>query len=98
MTPQEFKEVNKLRQIHHLKTWKIYFQEVWNENKLFEIRKNDRGFQQGDLLILQEFDFLRQILTGREILCLVKYIFNSNGDFGLEEGFCAMSIKIIDKY
>lgn len=40
---------------HDLKTWPPYFQEVHIGRKNFEVRKNDRGFQQFDILNLREF-------------------------------------------
>ena len=39
---------------HELKTYPKYFQETIEGNKPFEIRKNDRNFQVGDVLILKE--------------------------------------------
>lgn len=36
--------------LHELKTYPKYFQETIEGNKLFEIRKNDRNFQVGDIL------------------------------------------------
>ena len=41
---------------HELKTYPKYFQETIEGNKPFEIRKNDRNFQVGDVLILKEWD------------------------------------------
>jgi ribosomal protein S17 len=42
--------------IHTLKTWPEYYKAVVEGRKKFEIRKNDRDFQVGDCLVLQEFD------------------------------------------
>ena len=47
--------------IHHLKTKPEYFQVVINGKKPFEIRFNDRNFQVGDKVILEEY-------TGKEII------------------------------
>lgn len=41
---------------HELKTWPQYFCRVADGTKTFEVRKNDRGFQPGDEVILKEWD------------------------------------------
>lgn len=41
---------------HHLKTLPVYFDAVYRGDKTFEIRENDRDFQTGGMLVLQEFD------------------------------------------
>lgn len=40
---------------HQLKIWPVYFARVLEGSKTFEVRKNDRGFQVGDTVQLQEF-------------------------------------------
>lgn len=47
---------------HDLKTWPAYFQRVWNGEKTFEIRLDDRGYQKHDTVTLREFD--RDIVCG----------------------------------
>ena len=78
--------------IHELKTWKEYFQEVFLGRKTFEVRKNDRDFQKGDTLILEEWDNKKQEYTGRRMVMNVSYILQG-GQFGIEEGFVVMSIQ-----
>lgn len=40
---------------HRLKTWPEYYQAMQENRKPFELRFNDRDFQEGDQLILEEF-------------------------------------------
>lgn len=84
---------------HDLKTDAYVFEEVVRGRKLFEIRKNDRGFQCGDLLRLRETRLTGAemaageplIYTGREIIVRVIGILHGP-KYGLAEGWCIMSI------
>jgi hypothetical protein len=42
--------------IHELKTHPQYFARLADGSKTFEIRKNDRGYQAGDVLVLREYN------------------------------------------
>lgn len=76
---------------HYLKTWPEYFIEVWMGNKSFEFRKDDRDFQIGDTLVLQEYDPKKGEHTGQHVKVKVTYILR---DFeGIAPGYCIMSIK-----
>lgn len=75
---------------HELKTWPEYFEEVLNGNKLFEIRKNDRNFKCGDILILREYDPFVKSYTGREIRVKVTYILDKKPF--VPDGYICMSI------
>ena len=75
--------------IHELKTWKEDFEEVFMGRKTFEVRKNDRNFQKGDILILKEWDNEKQEYTGRQMARGISYILNG-GQFGVENGFVVM--------
>ena len=44
------------RHDHRLKCWPVFYADIVNGSKTFELRRDDRGFQVGDLLILQEWD------------------------------------------
>lgn len=41
---------------HELKIWPQYYSRVTDGSKTFEVRDNDRGFQQGDTVLLKEWD------------------------------------------
>lgn len=44
---------------HDLKLWPQYYCRVADGTKTFEIRKNDRGFQPGDEVVLREWSPVR---------------------------------------
>lgn len=42
---------------HELKTWPVYFEEIASGRLPFSVRDNEgRGFQKGDIAVLQEWD------------------------------------------
>lgn len=59
---------------HNLKIDPLYFQPVIERKKLFEIRFNDRNFQVGDTVILQEYDRFNQKYTGRSLSATITFI------------------------
>lgn len=79
------------KRIHRLKTWPMLFKEVKAGRKTFEIRRNDRKFQQGDILMLEEYLPSNGTYTGAFIYMEVSYILEGD-KFGLEKGFVGMSI------
>lgn len=76
---------------HALKTWPEYFKEVEAGNKPFEVRKNDRNFQSGDTVILQEYDPATKKYTGKEATKTIGYIFNNPKM--MKRNFVAFSLK-----
>lgn len=81
-------------QIHELKTWTEYFGMVLAGHKNFELRKNDRDFKLGDELILKEFDPKTNEYSGKILHRRIDYILHG-GQFGLEEGYCILSLSKI---
>jgi hypothetical protein len=69
---------------HDLKIYPEYFAAVLDGRKTFEIRKNDRDYQAGDLVTLREWDpnlldrmgdsFGENAYTGRQVVRRVTYI------------------------
>lgn len=85
-----------MSKIHKLKTWPEYYQAIANDFKRFELRKNDRGFEVGDTLLLKEYEPSTEKYTGEEMYVKVTFIFGDDPDdraWGLEEGYVIMSIK-----
>lgn len=86
---------NKPYMTHFLKTWPQFFNDVRFGRKTFEVRKQDRDFQVGDLLVLQEWDNKKKEYTKETESCEVVYLLEG-GQFGIEEGFCVLGIKVIE--
>jgi hypothetical protein len=88
---------------HELKTDSEVFNRVWDQVKLYEIRKNDRNFLVDDILILKETKHTGEemsygaplIYTERKIYAKVLDILNGP-KYGLGEGWCIMSIRIMN--
>jgi hypothetical protein len=85
---------------HELKTSPEYFKAVRDGIKTFEVRKNDRGFSVGDILVLREFElgygffWPDRYTTSPKIRCEVIYMLDG-GKFGIEPGYCVMGINIL---
>lgn len=75
---------------YHLKTWCEYYQAIIDGTKTFELRFNDRGFQEGDELVLQEWCPETEDYTGRGITKEIGFMVQ--GKWGLPEKVCVMSL------
>ena len=82
---------------HELKTHPEYFESIWNREKLFEVRKDDRNYQVGDNLKLREYDPFSSNFSTREIYANIAYKLEG-GQFGIEEGFCVLSLQYLNNY
>lgn len=76
---------------HKLKLAKMFFEDVRLGRKSFELRKNDRDYQIGDILELREMDNGEP--TGRVIEKEITYILE--GFAGLKEGYCILALADI---
>ena len=81
-----------MRKIIELKIIPPYYDNVVEGSKTFEVRKNDRYYCVGDVLILNEYLPDKQQYTGRRIVKVVDYIF-IGGNFGIDKDYVVMSIK-----
>jgi hypothetical protein len=82
---------------HYLKTWPAFWEAVERGDKTFEVRKNDRAFQTGDLLVLEYFDPDNPPCqwpianTRQPIYRRVTFVL-PGGEFGIEPGYVVMGI------
>ena len=66
-----------------------YFTEVLYKRKNFELRKDDRNYQVGDLITLREYE--NGTYTGREIKNLpISFILRGCPEYGLKDGYCIL--------
>lgn len=82
-----------MAEVHHLKTWTPYFRDIQSGFKNFEVRKNDRSFEIGDTLILEEFDQIKEKYTGAWIPKQITYKLDDTRF--VKEGFVILGMKDI---
>lgn len=75
---------------HELKVLPEYFTAVKDGRKKFELRKDDRGFEVGDLLLLREWNGIEY--SGRYVNCRVTYVLK--GFPGLDTNYVILSISL----
>ena len=92
---------------HTLKCSARYFDEIEAGEKNFEVRRNDRGFQKGDILILQKYDQERGRYVERHFQDPVLGVMTSEpvklerritfiltgGQLGIEPGYVVMALE-----
>lgn len=76
-----------MKEIIELKLHPKYFGDVMNEIKTFEIRKNDRHYQVGCELVLEEYS-PEGGYTGRKLNRVITYM----SDYEQKEGFVVLGI------
>ena len=74
---------------HELKIEPAYFRSVLSGDKTFEIRRNDRGFKLGDIILLREHSSYDAFYTSRELIREICYITN----FQQKEGWVVLGTK-----
>lgn len=77
---------------HDLKTWPDVFQAVWDGDKTAEFRRDDRGFEVGDQLRLNEWIPSEARYTTRTVMAAISHIVRG-GRFGLPEGYAMLSFR-----
>lgn len=80
--------------VHHIKTWTPFFKDVQAGIKPFEVRKNDRDYEVGDTLILEDFDPDVNRKTGA--WTAQKVIYKLDDNRFVKEGFVILGIEKIE--
>ena len=84
----------EVERVHKLKTWPRYYSALVDGSKTFEVRRDDRRFREGDILLLREWLPNVERYTGRECARVVTYCLRGPG-LGVETGFVVMAIRYI---
>lgn len=77
--------------VHDLKTWPRSFRALLLDRKHVEVRRHDRDFQVGDVLILREYDPGKKEYTHRFLIRVVVAV--NRLDVPQLEGFSALEVR-----
>lgn len=84
---------------HHLKTWPEPFADLVARRKTFELRRDDRNYQVGDVLHLQEWNPNNRRYTRAWVAAEVTHVLRgpSGVAFGLQPGYCVLSLHVTER-
>ena len=91
--------------LHELKIKHEYLVEIALGNKTFELRKNDRDYQVGDLIHFIKIPYLVHTITGGDCvdvyidddaLYRITYVLKDVPQYGLDKDYCILGIKKLE--
>lgn len=62
---------------HHVKSWAHLFDAIVSGAKAYDLRKNDRDYQVGDIVWLNQYDNIKGVYTGRVAKRTISYMTNN---------------------
>src|SRR5262245_19533902 len=77
---------------HDLKCWPPFWEDVDSGRKTFELRKDDRAYEVGDVIVLREWHPGVKLYTGRVCRRTVSYKLGG-GSWGLADGYCIPGLE-----
>lgn len=88
--------------IHKVKSWAHFFDAIKAGKKLHDLRKLDRDYKVGDILILQRYDNINGEYTGEELEVEITYITSSKvpcafSSSALDRDYGIFSLKLLSK-
>lgn len=78
--------------LHELKIEHKYLIEVYMGRKTFELRKNDRDYQVGDLIHFVKTDGFEYFGHSKDIYEII-YVLKGVVEYGLDKDYCILGIK-----
>lgn len=91
------------RKRHVLKCWPEFYDAIAGGRKTFELRRDDRGFEVGDVLELRwwnpetESYYDGDSSDTNTLFARVSYVLRDAPNFGLAPGFAIMSFELVDE-
>lgn len=88
--------------LHELETKYEYLVEIALGNKTFELRKNDRDYQVGDLIHFIAIDIKQSdkldngLYIGQDDLYKITYILKNVEQYGLDKDYCILAIRKLE--
>ena len=83
--------------LHELKIKEDYFNAILRGEKTFELRKNDRDYQVGDLIHFVDIDGNNHIIGNpaynKKLVFQITYILQNVQEYGLDKDYCILAIK-----
>ena len=83
-----------MNKTHELKILPQYYAAVADGTKTFEIRKNDRDYQAGDIVTLKEYNEGTKEYTGNELSFKIGFV----TDYGQVNDYVVFSIQPLKQY
>jgi hypothetical protein len=89
-----------MSKIHHVKSWPQYFKPIEAGLRTHELRRNDRDYNVGDLMVLEEFDPAMKKYAGNVLEVEITAMTSMNqpcavSSEALDPEFCIPSIRPI---
>ena len=79
--------------IHELKIKEDYMEEIWHHLKTFELRKNDRDFQPGDIVHFSVISKYHREPYPDSDVYIITYVLKDVPEYGLADGYCIFGIR-----
>lgn len=82
-----------MARLHHIKIQENFAGSVLSGEKSFELRRNDRGYQKGDLIQFEMVNSVGVLVPDHELegkKFLITYVLSG---WGLQDGFVALAIR-----
>jgi hypothetical protein len=86
---------------HVVRSWTMFFRDIITGLRTSDIRLADREYRVGDEMLLQEYDPVEEMYTGREQLVRITYIQGSKSNpcaishLALDDKYVVLSIKLV---